>query len=79
MEWGGGWGRRSRGEAIVMTPEENEVEGAADHGQKVAGCCGEDASVGDSVGAGQFDDGLGADDEVEGVVGEGEVDVGISM
>lgn len=62
-----------------MTTEENEVEGAVEHGQKVAGCCGEDASVGDSVGTDQFDDGLGADDEVKGVAGEGKVDVSIVM
>ncbi|KAG2384852.1 uncharacterized protein HKW66_Vig0119440 [Vigna angularis] len=61
-----------------MTPEENGVEGAAEHGQKVAGCGKEDVGVGDGVWAGPFEGGLGADNEVEGVVGEGEVDVGVA-
>lgn len=67
------------GEAAVTTPEENGVEGAAEHGQEVAGGGGEDVGAGDGVGAGQFEGGLGADDEVEGVAGEGEVDVGVAL
>ncbi|KAG2406056.1 hypothetical protein LR48_Vigan641s010800 [Vigna angularis] len=54
------------------------VEGAAEHGQKVAGCGGKDVGTGDDVWAGQFKGGLGADDKVEGVVGEGEADVGVA-
>ena len=40
---------------------------------------GEDVGAGDGVGAGELKGGLGADDEVEGVAGEGEVDVGVAL
>ncbi|KAG2395744.1 uncharacterized protein HKW66_Vig0068800 [Vigna angularis] len=61
-----------------MTFEENGVEGATEHGQKLTSYGREDVGTGDSVWAGQFEGGLGVDDEVEGVVGEGKADVGVA-
>lgn len=71
-------GGRDRNGAISASEEDGEV-GPAEHDEKVACGGSEDVGAGDGVGAGEFEGGLGAYDEVEGVAGEGEVDVGVAF
>lgn len=80
----GGSGERAfngggSGYLAVFPAEEDGVIGTADHGDEVPSCGGEDVGAGDGVGAGELEGGLGPDDEVEGVAGEGEVDVGVAL
>lgn len=63
----------------VFPPEEDGVEGPADHGHEVPGGLGEDVGAGDDAGAVELEPGLGADHDVEGVAGEGVVDVVVAL
>ena len=74
----GGYGEGEGGLAVATT-EEDEEEGAVEHGQEVAGGVEEDVRARDGVGAGELEGGLGTDDEVKGVAWEGMVDVGVAL
>lgn len=67
------------GGPAVAAAEGDGVEGPADHGEEVAGGLGEDVGAGDDAGAGHLEAGLGADDHVEGVAGEGVVDLVVAL
>lgn len=65
-------------DAVLAAEADGEV-GPADHGDEVAGGLGEDVGAGDDAGALELELGLGARDDVEGVAGEGLVDVAVAL
>ncbi|KAK9756105.1 hypothetical protein RND81_01G073700 [Saponaria officinalis] len=67
------------GDEAVFAADDDGVEGAADEGDEVVGGDGEDVGAGDDARAVEFQGGFGADDDVEAVAGEGEVDVGVAL
>ncbi|KAK4272069.1 hypothetical protein QN277_020669 [Acacia crassicarpa] len=69
----------SHGNATVLATEVDIVVGAAKHGEEVARGDGKDIGAGNSVGAGKLESGLGADDDIEAIAGEGKVDVGVAL
>lgn len=63
----------------VLAAEADRIEGAAEHGDEISSGDREDVGAGDDPGAVELEGGLGADDDVEGIAGEGEVDVGVAL
>lgn len=71
---GGGFGY-----AAVFAAEWDVVVGPAHHGDEITSGDGEDVGAGDGAGAGELEGGFCANDDVEGVAGEGVVDVGVAL
>lgn len=63
----------------VFTAERDGVEGTTEHGDEIAGSEGENVGARDGVRASELELGLGTDDSVEGVAGEGEIDLGVAF
>ncbi|CAD5167997.1 unnamed protein product, partial [Musa acuminata subsp. malaccensis] len=71
---GGGGGREG-----VLAAEADVEERPSQHGDQVAGGECENVGAGDDAGALELESGLGADDGVKGVPGEGDVVVGVAL
>ncbi|CBI34978.3 unnamed protein product, partial [Vitis vinifera] len=67
------------GDQPISSPQRDLVEGTSHHGDEIAGSDGENVGTGDHTGASELEGGLGADNDVEAVAGEGEVHVGIAL
>ena len=67
------------GDQPIPSPQRDLVEGTSHHGDEIAGSDGENVGTGDHTGASELEGGLGADNDVEAVAGEGEVHVGIAL
>lgn len=65
--------------AIIFAAEENIVVRTTNHSDEITGGNGENICAGNGVGTRKLEGSLSTSDEIEGVTGKGEVDVGITL